>query len=347
MKTKAGKAFTLIELLVVVAIIALLIAILLPTLKRAKDQAKKAVCLAHLRDIGSAAHEYATEDENNRAMPMSAIMVRAHGYWYKRCVMWYSWGGRGAPDPFYIAPTNFVWVNETNDRPYYGTRRRPLTVYLYPEIEPGRADAGPGSYMASDTPVFECPADRGFPELEEGVIDDTPPANAGYRMFDTVGSSYRGSLATLGGVGGGSAFSRGVWGQRLSRLESTSRLIWGGDPLFFNFIGTDAAGQGWPEVKKYGWHGDYMMDNELYADAHAEPTQAVSTEDPAWLPSDGELALWGINPAYKYWLARGPGWQIDAYPTPGVAISGFDTSGYDQSSWPFKGHSTCPKPPLP
>jgi prepilin-type N-terminal cleavage/methylation domain-containing protein/prepilin-type processing-associated H-X9-DG protein len=56
----AGRAFTLIEVLVVVAIIALLLAILLPSLGRARDQAKAAVCLNNLHQMTVATQGYAT-----------------------------------------------------------------------------------------------------------------------------------------------------------------------------------------------------------------------------------------------------------------------------------------------
>ena len=58
---KAG--FTLVELLVVISIIALLVSILLPALKNARDQADRVVCKSHLHQVGLGVLMYASDNE--------------------------------------------------------------------------------------------------------------------------------------------------------------------------------------------------------------------------------------------------------------------------------------------
>ena len=60
---KPNKGFTLIELLVVIAIIAVLMGILLPTLGKARAQARSVACQSNLKQWGAIFNMYSEDNE--------------------------------------------------------------------------------------------------------------------------------------------------------------------------------------------------------------------------------------------------------------------------------------------
>lgn len=102
--TRRPRAFSLIELLVCLAVIALLVGILLPTLRGARDAGRTGACLSNTRQLAIAWTAYAN-DHRDRAMPLAAwseqdIGTGAPIYWWGAAVP----GAEVCHDAGFIAP---------------------------------------------------------------------------------------------------------------------------------------------------------------------------------------------------------------------------------------------------
>ena len=158
-KTGLSRAFTLIELLVVIAIIAILAALLLPALGRAKARAQIVQCLSNLRQLGVGVKMYV--DDHNATLPARDS------------------DQSGKPGPF----ENYALGLGGND----------------PDLSHGfmaRATNRPLHQYLGRSAVCRCPADKG---QEEGPLDwwndngSWKPSN-----FEALGCSYRFNAALWG-----------------------------------------------------------------------------------------------------------------------------------------------------
>ena len=91
-------AFTLVELLVVIAVIAILAALLLPTLARARASAKSAACKSNLRQLGLVLSMYVSDYDK---YPGNAAMYQGGVFQGIRVTI-----GRMTPPAYSIAPEN-------------------------------------------------------------------------------------------------------------------------------------------------------------------------------------------------------------------------------------------------
>jgi len=155
------KAFTLIELLVVIAIIAILAALLLPTLSRAKDRANGIACVNNIKQLITAAHVYAL-DFNDR---------------------WPLNGSGNSTINLANPPANYVpnvWVegregsNLTDQRAADGMVSDRVSL-LAP-------------YMGKAKASFRCPADKGL--TTAGAVSYYRPRSYGMNTF----VAWRGGL---------------------------------------------------------------------------------------------------------------------------------------------------------
>ncbi len=125
--------FTLIELLVVVAIIALLVGILVPSLQGARESAIEVKCSAQAHQLGRAIHFYANDNYQRLFWRLPNVSINSYG------MEWYSWVGRETGNPLIQGSTNI----------FNTTLPRPLNAYIDDTIEVAR---DPGDDTRYDWP---------------------------------------------------------------------------------------------------------------------------------------------------------------------------------------------------
>ncbi len=163
-------AFTLIELLVVVAIIALLISILLPSLGEAKEQGKTAKCLANLKNLMNTTHQYFIEW--NDGFP---FVVRAGGGALGICS--WSYGGTYT-DTYWRTYTGGVFAFWANEKPFNRLMLNSPTIGQRDPVE-----------------ALQCPSDFKSNQRRYGGGQVTTIS-----CYRDVGTSYHYNLYALDGV---------------------------------------------------------------------------------------------------------------------------------------------------
>lgn len=348
MRTRV-KAFTLIELLVVVAIIALLLAVLLPNLASAREQGRRAKCLANLRNITAASHQYAQEDKKDLLIPAHAGVYQ--NQWSYGQYLWWrvgtpsSWGG-ATPTHRIANILNLPILVDPNGP--WSAKTRPLNRYLLKNVYGDDSDR-----RAFD--MYACPSETGFPNNDKWVTNDFVAGNQAVTselyekcFFDIVGNSYRNNTIGSIWISGQVVqrhFSSGPFGSKASKITAqVGRIVLYSEPLFY--IMTVPQTNLNPDLSPLrGTHKQIMTENVAYVDGSGRSTRVgvLAQWDSATLEQMGYFNPADSGGATRY-LRRGSTWQTDVYPTPGSVIRGYTgtvpypVQGLPTGGWPGAGY---------
>lgn len=321
MPSRLRTAFTLLELLVVVAIIGLLVALLLPSLRTAREQAKIAKCLANLRAIGTGAAAYISEnDDLVYCWPLYYTVSpeqRPRPYNWILRTPWI-WGG-GVPDARSRdwdrsqGPYNPA-VGKGADTYNFTASERPLNHYITPEVswdDPRRVgEAGSNPlrkqlpYVLPDT--FKCPADctGGFGSEQELDYRTWEWWGHSYPLNWSWGYHYLPRTRDINSVAGGNARTgRRSKGREVLQRElnygAAEFILFHESQALVAFVGAWPRGfepNSWGQYDVRGWHKKDNSYSVSFLDGHAEFRELDTryVDGPGW-------TIWPHRPWNEYW----------------------------------------------
>lgn len=307
-RTICGRGFTLVELLVVVSIIALLVSILLPSMRRARDQAKLVKCQSNLRSINQALLSYVAEYDS---YPIVLTYGSNHCIW-----SWCTWSYGG-----------WLGRNEWWSLVSLGAYRipaieRPLTVYMNKGQvnHPIRIGAGPKDFMEeTGQPVFHCPSDTVSPFQQERLAQDGHAYEEAFSSYDDIGTSYQLNMFWLAqtclfddvdhdgdGVvepalgqchivrdeGCDIPNKWSSWPARLAQGEEVVARLDRREPARFISLDEDPFDFGYRnEIQSLGWHREFSRHNTAFFDGHVSymTTDTRKKWGPDWSVMDEDF----------------------------------------------------------
>ncbi|MCH7701763.1 MAG: prepilin-type N-terminal cleavage/methylation domain-containing protein [Planctomycetes bacterium] len=253
--------FTLIELLVVVSIIALLISILLPSLSRAREQAKLTVCQSNISSVGKTFILYLLD------LNKIPLFQTSNNSWCS----WSFGGWSGTNRDHWEGIAGGVFNIETADRPLSVYALKGGTIARAVDTVPDDWAGGPETWPTEETPSYKCPSDQLSAQWQWGNPDSTQVS-----AYNDVGSSYQLNFHWWGQatedeaceptdlpcqVNLGVLLYLGQMNRNPARFVSLME-----DPMDW---GLAAGWPGGPGIQTMGFHGRFSKHVTFFLDGHA------------------------------------------------------------------------------